>query len=422
MSFKLNGAPYNKDNMNIAVYRKDLKDGSAGKSNHTGIIVDTNVDKKTEEAVIAHETVHQHQQRNGELDYDEENFYWKGKTYPRENLNEHNENLPWEKEAYAKSNGILNGKQEDMKERFQLKGYRGNNKPFKTMSDRGLIGAQNDGAAAEMCGIGGGDDPTKCKGNTKAYDKVQGKKIKTRRTKKPKTTKHRGTLEKKSYVQKETTPGTDVGVSQITSGFAGGKKTVNNTNTTKKYLKDSEGKKILIDTKVTKEPKTVDIKAVKGKDTGWRNSEDYKNVKDFKNAVNKTNIIDSDLADKAAKYIKPSVTKQTLRQDELTRRNKKGKAKYSAKRTGYGEKGERATMRNPDALVTRKDRAIGKDKVRSYTTNEAHGSKQNKLVSKKKMNKLSAKATKKLTKGNPTKVKAPKMKIEKSRKDTSAYL
>lgn len=152
MGFKLNGAPYNKDNMNIAVYRKDLKDGSAGKSNHTGIIVDTNVDKETEEAVIAHETVHQHQQRNGELDYDKENFYWKGKTYPRENLNEHNENLPWEKEAYAKSNGILNGKQEDMKERFQLKGYRGNNKPFKTMSDRGLIGAQDDGASIKRKG------------------------------------------------------------------------------------------------------------------------------------------------------------------------------------------------------------------------------------------------------------------------------
>ncbi len=147
MSFKLNGAPYNKDNMNIAVYRKDLKDGSAGKSNHTGIIVDTNVDKKTEEAVIAHETIHQHQQRNGDLDYDEKNFYWKGKTYPRENLNEHNENLPWEKEAYAKSNGILNGKQEDMKKSFKLEGYRGNNKPFKTMSDRGLIGSEDDGAS-----------------------------------------------------------------------------------------------------------------------------------------------------------------------------------------------------------------------------------------------------------------------------------
>tara|TARA_Y100000389_G_C17449820_1_gene513998 strand:- start:741 stop:1988 length:1248 start_codon:yes stop_codon:yes gene_type:complete len=152
MSFKLNGAPYNKDNMNIAVYRKDLKDGSAGKSNHTGIIVDKDVSPEMEKAVIAHETVHQHQQRNGELDYDKENFYWKGKTYPRENLNEHNENLPWEKEAYAKSNGILNGKQEDMKERFQLKGYRGNNKPFKTMSDRGLIGAQDDGASIKRKG------------------------------------------------------------------------------------------------------------------------------------------------------------------------------------------------------------------------------------------------------------------------------
>jgi len=152
MSFKLNGAPYNKDNMNIAVYRKDLKDGSAGKSNHTGIIVDKDVSPEMEKAVIAHETVHQHQQRNGELDYDKKNFYWKGKTYPRENLNEHNENLPWEKEAYAKSNGILNGKQEDMKERFQLKGYRGNNKPFKTMSDRGLIGSQDNGASIKRKG------------------------------------------------------------------------------------------------------------------------------------------------------------------------------------------------------------------------------------------------------------------------------
>jgi len=142
MSFKLNGVPYNKDNMNIGVYRRDLKDGSAGKSNHTGIIVDKDVSKEMEDAVVAHETVHQHQQRNGELDYDENNFYWKGKTYPRKNLNEHNENLPWEKEAYAVSNKMLNGKDENMRSKFELKGYRGNNKPFKTISDRGLIGTQ----------------------------------------------------------------------------------------------------------------------------------------------------------------------------------------------------------------------------------------------------------------------------------------
>lgn len=419
MSFKLNGAPYNKDNMNIAVYRKDLKDGSAGKSNHTGIIVDTNVDKKTEEAVIAHETVHQHQQRNGELDYDEENFYWKGKTYPRENLNEHNENLPWEKEAYAKSNGILNGKQEDMKERFQLKGYRGNNKPFKTMSDRGLIGAQSDGASAEMCGIGGGDDPTKCKGSTKAYDKIQGKKIKTKRIKKTGDKKTRGVVETQTYKTKAKDPGSTVSVSQTTSGFAGGKKTVNTEHTTKKYLKDSEGHKILIDTKVTNKPKTIDMPAVKGKSTSWRNSEDYKNVKDFKNAVNKTNIIDSDLANKAAKYISRPTERVTDKQTIKTRKNNKGKVKSSVKRDFMeNEKGRLST--NPYAMTVSKDRLIGRDKVRKYTT-EASRAQDNKakfkageiggknkrsvvdvkLVSDKKMRKLSQKAKNRTNKGNP---------------------
>jgi hypothetical protein len=148
MSFKLNGAPYNKDDMNIAVYRRDLKDGSAGKSNHTGIIVDKDADANMEKAVVAHETVHQHQQRDGELDYDKNNFYWKGKVYPRENLNEHNEDLPWEKDAYKASNGILNGKNKDMRNKFELKGHRGNNKAFKALADRKLIGGQ-DGASVE---------------------------------------------------------------------------------------------------------------------------------------------------------------------------------------------------------------------------------------------------------------------------------
>ena len=157
MGFKLNGAPYNKDNMNIPVYRKDLKDGSAGKSNHTGIVVDKDVSKDMEDAVVAHETVHQHQQRNGELDYDNENFYWKGKTYSRKNLNEHNENLPWEKEAYKESNKILAQKNNDMKKSFKLTGYRGNGPSFKNLSEKGLIGSQ-DGASV--------DPPKKKKGMT----------------------------------------------------------------------------------------------------------------------------------------------------------------------------------------------------------------------------------------------------------------
>lgn len=369
MGFKLNGTPYNKDDMNIPVYKRRLEDGAVGKSNHTGIIVQQGLDKQTEDAVVAHETVHQ---KDPHLDYDDENFYYKGKTYPRNEINEFDRNLPWEKKAYKESDKILKQKSNnvEMKQKFKMDGkHKGGSKPFVAMAEKGLVGPSmeytvSDGASAGMCGLGGGDD--ECKAFT---DKKLDKKVRVKRSKKPKTVKRRGTLEKKSYVQTETIPGETVSVSQTTSG---------------------------------------------GKTTDWRNSEDHKNVKDFKDDVNKTNVVKSDIGSKAAKHIKQDVTRQTLREDNLTRRNKKGKAKYSVKRTGYGEKGERATMRNPDALVTRKDRLIGKDKVRSYTTNEAHGSKQNKLVSKKKMKKLAARATKNLTKGKPRKVDAPKPKKSKS--------
>jgi len=369
MGFKLNGTPYNKDDMNIPVYKRRLEDGAVGKSNHTGIIVQQGLDKQTEDAVVAHETVHQ---KDPHLDYDDENFYYKGKTYPRNEINEFDRNLPWEKKAYKESDKILKQKSNnvEMKQKFKMDGkHKGGSKPFVAMAEKGLVGPSmeytvSDGASAGMCGLGGGDD--ECKAFT---DKKLDKKVRVKRSKKPKTVKRRGTLEKKSYVQTETIPGETVSVSQTTSG---------------------------------------------GKTTDWRNSEDHKNVKDFKDDVNKTNVVKSDIGNKAAKHIKQDVTRQTLREDNLTRRNKKGKAKYSVKRTGYGEKGERATMRNPDALVTRKDRLIGKDKVRSYTTNEAHGSKQNKLVSKKKMKKLAARATKNLTKGKPRKVDAPKPKKSKS--------
>jgi len=143
MGFKLKGKPYDKDNMNIAVYRKNLDDGSAAKSNHTGIILQTGLSPEVEDAAIEHEKVHQHQQRNGDLDYDENNFYWKGKTYPRENLNEHNAKLPWEVEAYKESNKILNGKQtnKQMKEKFQLRNGKGNGASFANLTSKGLMGA-----------------------------------------------------------------------------------------------------------------------------------------------------------------------------------------------------------------------------------------------------------------------------------------
>ena len=141
MSFKLKGAPYDKNDMNIGVYKQNLTDGSVGKSNHTGIIIQNGIDPLTEKAVIAHEKVHQIQQQKGELDYDDNNFYLKGKTYPREKLNEHNENLPWEKEAYKESNKQIKDQKKEMgSNKFKLKGHRGNNSPFKHLMERGLIG------------------------------------------------------------------------------------------------------------------------------------------------------------------------------------------------------------------------------------------------------------------------------------------
>ena len=64
MGFKLKGAPYDKNDMNIGVYKQNLTDGSVGKSNHTGIILQNGIDPLTEKAVIAHEKVHQKQPMN----------------------------------------------------------------------------------------------------------------------------------------------------------------------------------------------------------------------------------------------------------------------------------------------------------------------------------------------------------------------
>ena len=36
----------------------------------------------------------------GDLDYDNDNVYWKGKKIPRSTMDEGNKNLPWEREAY----------------------------------------------------------------------------------------------------------------------------------------------------------------------------------------------------------------------------------------------------------------------------------------------------------------------------------
>ena len=39
----------------------------------------------------------------GDLDYDHEYVYWKGKKIKRSDINEGSRELPWEKEAYDKT-------------------------------------------------------------------------------------------------------------------------------------------------------------------------------------------------------------------------------------------------------------------------------------------------------------------------------
>ncbi len=99
MAFKLNNPPYKINN--TPIYRVDMEDGVMGKANNNGtIIINKDVDPSKTQDVIDHEMVHIDQMKRGDLDYDDENVYWKGKKYPRSKMKEGAKNLPWEAEAY----------------------------------------------------------------------------------------------------------------------------------------------------------------------------------------------------------------------------------------------------------------------------------------------------------------------------------
>jgi len=51
--------------------------------------------------IIKHEKVHLDQMRRGDLDYDDNFIYWKGKKYKR-GKDDGKRSYPWEKEAYNK--------------------------------------------------------------------------------------------------------------------------------------------------------------------------------------------------------------------------------------------------------------------------------------------------------------------------------
>jgi len=102
MGFKLSNPPYIVDN--TPIYRVDMEDGIMGKANNNGsITINMKLDPKEVDDVVSHEKVHLDQMERGDLDYDDKNVYWKGKTYSRADMEEGAKNLPWEAEAYKKA-------------------------------------------------------------------------------------------------------------------------------------------------------------------------------------------------------------------------------------------------------------------------------------------------------------------------------
>ena len=98
----MKGSPYDCDN--TPIYKVNMEDGVMGKANNNGsIIVNKDLDPSKVDDVVAHEKVHLDQMKRGDLDYDDENVYWKGKKYSRASMKEGAKNLPWEKEAYKNS-------------------------------------------------------------------------------------------------------------------------------------------------------------------------------------------------------------------------------------------------------------------------------------------------------------------------------
>ena len=89
---------------NTPIYERNLEPGVMGEANNNGtILVNKNLSPLEKQKVVDHEMVHIDQMERGDLDYDNNNVYWKGKKYSRASMVEGAKNLPWKKEAYTKA-------------------------------------------------------------------------------------------------------------------------------------------------------------------------------------------------------------------------------------------------------------------------------------------------------------------------------
>lgn len=121
MGFKMNPPDFNNSDQNDVtsnnvirsdeIIKKDLDDGIIAEANKDGttfIDKDINLDSEKARLAIAHEQVHHDQMQRGDLDYNDDFVFWKGETWPREDMNEGSKQLPWEKEAYNKQDEVFN--------------------------------------------------------------------------------------------------------------------------------------------------------------------------------------------------------------------------------------------------------------------------------------------------------------------------
>jgi hypothetical protein len=100
MSFKLK-PPFDKfptPIVNVAFEESDV----IGRADKRGtILINQDItDPELIKETINHENVHIHQMARGDLDYDKDAMYWKGKKYLRSSFDEGDKTLPWEAPAY----------------------------------------------------------------------------------------------------------------------------------------------------------------------------------------------------------------------------------------------------------------------------------------------------------------------------------
>lgn len=204
---------------------------------------------------------------------------------------------------------------------------------YKQTPGRGSL--QKFANVSQFCPGGGGGD------ECKAFDRKT-KKVKDTREREKRRKKGGPTVESQVEKQFTTTPGVEVAHSQIDAS---------------------------------------------GKETGWRHS-NGKSPSEFKKEVQQTNVFQSDKD--ISGDIVPAKREQISHIKTMTKRNRKGDAKMKVKTTRSKSGGR------TEALTVRKDRLIGKDKFKSYTTNPEHANEQNKLVSQQKMGRIEDRATKQL--------------------------